>query len=65
MKEILQSSPVIAAVKDARSLEAACLSPRRRWFLLSGSITDLPDKVQQIKRAGKRVFVHVDLIVMD
>lgn len=62
MKEILQSSPVIAAVKDARSLEAACLSPAKVVFLLSGSITDLPDKVQQIKRAGKRVFVHVDLI---
>lgn len=62
MKEILSKSPVIAAVKDQKALEKACLSPAKIVFLLFGSISDLAAKTALLKKHGKRVFIHVDLI---
>lgn len=54
--------PVIAAVKDEAHLEAALESNSALIFLLTGSIFNLQGLVEEIHRAQKRVFVHVDLL---
>jgi glycerol uptake operon antiterminator len=59
--EIIQS-PVIAAVRDEQQLEMALKSKASTIFLLSGSINALGSSCQQILRAGRRCFLHVDLI---
>jgi len=60
--ELLASHPVIAAVKDNESLQAAVKSDCRIISVLYGNICNIGRIVQQIKEAGKIAFVHVDLL---
>ncbi len=62
MIEFLSNNRIIAAVKDQKNLEKACLSPVKVVFLLFGSISDLPEKTSLLKKQGKIVYIHVDLI---
>lgn len=59
---LLAEGPVIAAVKDADSLAAALESEVPVVFLLSGDVLTVGNMAAQIHRAGKRVFVHLDLV---
>lgn len=54
--------PLILAVKDDQSFEAALNSKCKVLFLLYGDICSLPSHVQKAKDHGKIVFVHTDLI---
>ena len=58
----LLDSPVIAAVKDDVGLRGALASECQVIFLLYGSIVNIEELVQQIHRAGKTCFVHIDLM---
>ncbi|MEG1942284.1 MAG: glycerol-3-phosphate responsive antiterminator [Angelakisella sp.] len=61
--EILEQSPIIAAVKDDEGLEVALTTDCRVIFLLYGSICNLPELVERVKASGKLCIVHLDLIV--
>ena len=60
--DLLIQNPVIAAVKDAASLEAALLSKVTVCFLVGSTLSDLPMYCSRLKERGKNVFVHVDMI---
>ncbi len=57
----LTMRPVIAAVRgDGEAMQAA-ESPVAAVFLLGGSILTLPEITKALRKAGKLVFVHMDL----
>lgn len=58
----LAESPVIASVKDDAGLAQALESPSEVLFLLYGDLLRVGSMVEQVHRAGKAAFVHVDLI---
>ena len=60
--ELLADGPVIAAVKDDAGLEAALKSDVAVLFLLYGDILTIGETIARIHQAGKRAFVHLDLI---
>ena len=60
--EILADGPVIAAVKDDEGLAAALNSEPAVLFLLYGDILTIGDTVARVHAAGKKVFVHLDLV---
>ena len=59
---LLADGPVIAAVKDAAGLAAALRSDVTVVFLLGFDMLTVSDMVAKAQQAGKRVFVHVDLV---
>lgn len=60
--DALYDCPVVASVKDEKGLEQALESHCRVIFLLFGSLMDLAEHVDRIKKAGKLVLVHLDLV---
>lgn len=60
--ELLEDYPVIAAVKDRQGLECALKSECKVIFSLFGDILSIADITKQVKKSGKSVFLHVDLI---
>lgn len=62
LMELLEDSPVIAAVKNEKGLEEAMHSECTVVFTLFGTICDIQEIVKRLKSAGKIVIVHVDLI---
>ena len=60
--ELLAEGPVIAAVKDDDGLAAALESDVAVLFLLYGDILTVEEKVARVHDAGKKVFVHLDLM---
>lgn len=60
--DTLARNPVIAAVKDEQSLEAALASPSEIIFLLCGNIFNLQGIVERARQCGKDIYIHVDLI---
>ena len=58
--QCLECNPVIAAIqKDA--LQEAIDSPAEIIFHLGADLMSIPDIVQAVHRAGKFVFIHLDL----
>lgn len=57
----LKARPIIAAVRDSASLEAACRSNANVIFLLGGRLLELEDWVGHAHEHGKRVLLHLDL----
>lgn len=62
MMELLETSPVIAAVKSEDGLKAALESDCQVIFLLFGSICDVDQLVDRIKEKDRTAIVHVDFI---
>ena len=62
LKEALEDSPIIAAIKDDKGLAACLDSDSQIVFILYGDILTIPSIVEQVKAAGKLTFVHLDLI---
>ena len=58
----LKSNPVIAAVKDVEKLDGALESDCEIIFLLCGNIFNLKAIVEKVKKMGKMIFIHIDLI---
>ena len=53
---------IIAALKDIKSVEIAAKSKPKVCFILGGDIISAPKMVKTLKEAGKKVFVHIDMI---
>ena len=61
--DMIESNPVIAAVKDEEGLEKCCqLGDIKVVFILFGDILKISDIVGKVKAADKLAVVHVDLI---
>ncbi len=61
--DMIESSPVIAAVKDMDGLKRCCeLEDIKVVFILFGDICSITDIVKQIKASGKMAIVHIDLV---
>lgn len=60
--EKLDLNPVIAAVKDEKTLNEVLNSEVEVIFILRSTILNIADMVKKIKDKGKVVFVHIDLI---
>ena len=60
--DMLESNPVIAAVKDTDGLEECVgLEDIKVVFILFGDICTIGDIVKRVKDAGKTAMVHIDL----
>ncbi len=62
MEDLLGECPIVAAVKDDEGLEKCISSESHVVFVLFGDLNSVPQIVGRLKRAGKTVFVHADLI---
>lgn len=61
--DMIESNPVIAAVKDLEGLEKCCqLEDIKVIFILFGDICNVHEIVRKIKESGKMAVVHIDLI---
>lgn len=58
----LEGNPVIAAVRSPETVTAACAAQTEVVFLLCGDILNIGELVRQLKKSGKMVFVHMDLL---
>lgn len=59
--DLLELSPVIAAVKDDAGLKRCFDSECQVAFILYGNVCNISEIVEQIKAHGKTAFVHADL----
>lgn len=62
MSELLEISPIVAAVKDEKDLAAACKSDCNVIFILYGTIVDISRIVDTVIDSGKVPVVHTDLV---
>ncbi|QKI82452.1 glycerol-3-phosphate responsive antiterminator [Kroppenstedtia eburnea] len=60
-KEGIRRHPVIAAVRNEKELKRLENSRPQICFLLFGDINTLPSMVDQVRRMGKQVYLHLDL----
>ncbi len=60
--ERILNNPIISAVNDLERLDAAIQSPSEIIFLLKGNILDLKSSVDRVKKGGKAIYVHMDLL---
>ncbi|RGY94937.1 glycerol-3-phosphate responsive antiterminator [Clostridium sp. AM58-1XD] len=60
--ELLEESPVIAAVKDDEGLEESFKSDCKIIFILYGTICNIAEIVDRIKEKDRIAIVHADLI---
>lgn len=58
----INENPIIAAVNNLEKLEDAIHSPAEIIFMLTGDIFTIGDIVKRIQKAGKSVFLHIDLL---
>ncbi len=62
MMEVFEDCPVIAAVKDEEGLKKFLESEIPVVFVLYGDICNIGEIVGRLKKAGKMVIIHLDLI---
>ena len=60
--DLIQNSPVIAAVKNEEGLHQAISSDSAVIFILYGTVLNIQSIVAQVKAAKKRAIVHIDLL---
>ncbi len=59
---MLSEHPIIAAVRTKSEFTKALSAKTETVFLLAGAITDLPMAIDAAKRAGKKLYLHMDMI---
>jgi len=62
LTEMLIENPVIAAIRSDENLEDVLTSKAQIVFVLYGNILNISDICDKLKKAGKTIFVHADLI---
>ncbi len=60
--EIFRNNPIIPAVKTEEDIKEAVNTDNEIIFILTSTITTIPDMVKKIKDSGKLAFVHFDLV---
>lgn len=61
-RAVLRDKPVIPAFRDIKSFRIQGLNNTSVFFILGGTIFDLPNIVEQARRCKKLIFVDIDLI---
>jgi glycerol uptake operon antiterminator len=62
IKEILEDTPIIAAVKNHKELSSALSSSSKVIFVLYGNILEIESISKKIVEKDKIAIVHIDLI---
>lgn len=62
MLDLLEESPIIAAINSEEKLVQSLKSDCKVVFILYGTICDISDIVRRLKEQDKVAIVHVDLI---
>ena len=62
LRELLERNPVIPAIKNDTYLEEAKNSSSEVVFVIMANLININDIVSELKKAGKIVFVHMDMI---
>lgn len=62
IEEMLELSPVIPAIKNDVSLDEAISSDSEIIFVIMANLLNIERVVTSLKEAGKKVFIHVDMI---
>lgn len=57
-----EESPIIAAVKTAEELDRALASDAETVFLLHATLSTLHRRMESARAAGKKLFIHMDLV---
>ena len=57
-----EENPIIAAVKSAEELNCALRSDAEIVFLLHATLSTLSRRMESAREAGKRLFIHMDLV---
>lgn len=60
--EALKRNPIIASVRTEEEVDRAIKSKAEAVFIIHIDMNHLIEQVRKIKKAGKLVFIHVDLI---
>ena len=61
--DAITDSPIIAAIKEEEGLQACLRSEETSVvFVLYGEVSTIAGIVEQLKKAGKTVVVHMDLV---
>lgn len=55
-------SQIIASIHNEEDLQFAIKSNANIVFLLTGNLMTIADYVEQLRKAGKHVFIHLDFI---
>lgn len=58
----IETNPIIAAVNNLEKLDLAIQSPCEVIFLLTGSIFNLKETVQKVKKTDMDIYIHIDLL---
>lgn len=58
--DCLEDNPIITAVHENRMNEAV-VSPSNVIFLLGGNLLTVSDNIKAARKAGKIIFIHIDL----
>lgn len=61
-EQLLIENPVVGAIRSDNDLQKIITSKVQIVFILYGSITNVKEICSTLKKAGKIVFVHVDMI---
>lgn len=62
IRSTLEENPIIAAVKSVSSAQTAADTSVGMVFILGGDIFSIPLMLETLRKAGKQIFVHMDLI---
>lgn len=60
--DMLESSPIVAAIKNDEGLSECLKSECNLVFILYGTVCDIAEAVEKIKNDGRTAIVHADLI---
>lgn len=60
--DLMEESPIIAAVKDYSGLSKCLESESKIIFVLFGDILTINDIISKIKDSGRIAIIHIDLI---
>lgn len=61
-RELLEDNPIIAAVKDDKSLNEVLKTDSKIIFLLYGDILSIRDMTEKVLSKGKIPFIHLDMV---
>lgn len=59
---ILKENPIVASVRSEEELKYAIKGRAQIIFIIHTDMDNLLSQIKEVKNAGKKVFVHVDLI---
>jgi glycerol uptake operon antiterminator len=59
---VLESNPIIGAIRNENDIDGVIESGVEVVFILSGNLLNIKGITERIKSCGKRVCIHIDLI---